>query len=214
MFALDLEAFRRQPLERYPFEHLVLAGFIRPQARSEIIADYPHIEQSGSFPVSHVEHGPAFGQLLEELSSPEVREAFEAKFDIDLSGCPTMTTVRGRCGERDGGIHTDSADKIITVLLYLNASWEPPGGRLRLLAAADDMESVVAEVPPDDGTLVCFRRSHNSYHGHKPFIGQRRLVQFNWLTDNRSARAHVLRHRFSAVMKRAMPFYLGAQGTA
>jgi hypothetical protein len=206
MFALDLEAFRRAPLARQPFEHLVLAGFIQPQARAAIIADYPRIDQSGSFPIGSLSHGPAFGRLLEELNGAEMREAFEEKFAIDLSGRPTMITARGRCCQRDGRIHTDSHDKIITVLVYFNPPWEQPGGRLRLLASADDLENVVAEVPPEEGTLVCFRRSHNSYHGHKPFVGERRVVQFNWVTSSRSARAHILRHRFSAIMKRLVPF--------
>jgi hypothetical protein len=206
MFALDLEAFGRAPLVRRPFEHLVLPGFIKPQARAAIIADYPQIEKPGSFPVSSVSHGPAFGQLLDELNGPQMRSAFEEKFAIDLAGRPTMITARGRCCLRDGHIHTDSKDKIITVLVYFNPPWEQPGGRLRLLSSGNDLENIVAEVPPDEGTLVCFRRSHNSYHGHKPFVGERRVVQFNWVTSNRSARAHILRHRFSAVMKRIVPF--------
>ncbi|HEY5311977.1 MAG TPA: 2OG-Fe(II) oxygenase [Pirellulales bacterium] len=206
MDVLDLEAFRRAPLVRRPFEHLVLPGFIKPPARSAIIADYPRIENPGSFPVNSVSHGPAFGRLLDELNGDEMRAAFEEKFALDLSGRPTMITARGRCCLRDGRIHTDSQDKIITVLVYFNPPWEQPGGRLRLLLSADDLENVVAEVPPDEGTLVCFRRSHNSYHGHKPFVGERRVVQFNWVTSNRSARAHLLRHRFSAIMKRLVPF--------
>jgi hypothetical protein len=41
--------------------------------------------------------------------------AFELKFSIDLTGRPTMITVRGRCSkEKDGKIHTDSKTKIIT----------------------------------------------------------------------------------------------------
>lgn len=206
MVALDLDAFRRAPLVHRPFEHLVLPGFIKPAACAAILTDYPHIEQSGSFPIGALDYGPAFGQLVAELNGEEMRHAFEEKFSIDLTDRPTIMTARGRCCERDGRIHTDSLDKIITVLVYFNPSWEQPGGRLRLLNSADDLESVVTEVPPDEGTLVCFRRSHNSYHGHKPFVGERRVVQFNWVTSQRSARAHLMRHRFSAIMKRLVPF--------
>ena len=76
---------------------------------------------------------PGFRTLLEELRGPAFRAACEDKFGIDLSGRSTMITVRGRCGTRDGNIHTDSLSKIITVLIYLNPHWEQPGGRLRLL---------------------------------------------------------------------------------
>ena len=48
------------------------------------------------------------------------RETFEEKFELDLTGRPTITTVRGRCDPGDGKIHTDSKTKIITVLIYMN----------------------------------------------------------------------------------------------
>jgi SM-20-related protein len=52
-----------------------------------------------------------------------------------------------RCGTRDGNIHTDAANKIITVLIYMNPTWEQSGGRLRLLRSPDDIEDVLVEVP-------------------------------------------------------------------
>ncbi len=114
---------------------------------------------------------------------------------------PTLVTVRGQSGQRDGNIHTDSANKIITVLLYLNSHWEEMGGCLRLLRSGSDINDVITEVPPVDGTLVAFRRSDRSFHGHKPFIGPRRVVQFNWMTGQGSRTVANLRHRLSAWMK-------------
>ena len=61
--------------------------------------------------------------------------AFEEKFGIDLNGRPTMITARGRCGTRDGNIHTDAVTKIITALVYMNPHWEEAGGCLRLLVS-------------------------------------------------------------------------------
>ena len=69
-----------------------------------------------------------------------------------------MITVRGRSDGKDGRIHTDSATKIITLLLYLNPSWEA-AGRLRLLRGPDDLDDYAAEVPPLAGTMLAFRRS-------------------------------------------------------
>jgi hypothetical protein len=202
MQIFDLPAFRRAPLRREPFDHLIVPGFIRPGARKAINADYPHIASPGSFPVGDLAYGPAFAGLLAALQAPEMRMAFEEKFGLDLAGRPTMVTVRGRCGTRDGNIHTDARSKIITVLIYMNPQWEEAGGRLRLLRSPDDIEDVVAEVPPVEGTLVAFRRSDNSYHGHKPFIGPRRVIQLNWVTDRWTAGREVLRHRVSAWLKR------------
>jgi Rps23 Pro-64 3,4-dihydroxylase Tpa1-like proline 4-hydroxylase len=113
--------------------------------------------------------------------------------------------VRGRCSERDGRIHTDSKTKIITVLLYMNPKWEESGGRLRLLRSADDLDDVIAEVPPEEGTLIAFKRSDNSFHGHKPFAGPRRVIQLNWVIDEGVARRKASKHRLSALVKKILP---------
>jgi hypothetical protein len=83
-----------------------------------------------------------------------------------------MITVRGRCHRRDGKIHTDSKDKIVTGLLNLNnPDWAPASGRLRLLRSGTDLEDMLVEVPPTGGTMAVFKRSSNSWHGHHPYEG-------------------------------------------
>lgn len=202
MPALDLAALRAAPVTRTPFEYLVVPGFVKPPAAAAINADYPRIQQPGSFPLSEVTYGGAFAAMIEELQSDEFRRIFEEKFRVDLDGRPRMITVRGRCCEKDGSIHTDTASKIITVLIYMNSGWEAPGGRLRLLRSATDLDDVLMEIPPAEGTLLAFKRSDNSFHGHRPFVGERRVIQFNWLTDHGVLRRELMRHRFSAFMKR------------
>ncbi len=205
---LRLEAFQATPLVKEPFEHLIVSGFIVPASVAAINADYPKITSSGSFPVDQVTFGPAFQKLLDELESDEFREAFEQKFGTDLSGRPTVTTVRGRCDRSDGKIHTDSTSKIITVLIYLNDTWDQAGGRLRLLRSATDLNDIIAEVPPIAGTLLAFKRSDNSWHGHEPFAGERRVIQFNWLTSQGNRQIAMLRHRTSASFKRVLQMIL------
>ena len=202
MSVLDLEAFRATPLTREPFDYLILPGFIKPARLAAINADYPKIDKPGSFPLSEVRYGPAFAALIEELRGDRVRAAFAEKFRMDLAGRPTMVTVRGRCCERDGDIHTDAVTKLITVLLYMNPHWEQSGGRLRLLRSADDLDDVLVEVPPLEGTLLAFRRSANSWHGHQRFVGERRVVQLNWVTSQWVERRERFRHRVSALLKR------------
>ena len=177
MYPFNLARFRATPLCRQPFDHLIVPGFIEPKALANIHADYPCIACPGSFPAAVLRYGPAFRTLLSGLESAPFREAFEEKFGLTLGGCGTMCTVRGRSGTRDGNIHTDAVSKIITVLIYMNPQWEESGGRLRLLRSPTDIEDVVAEVPPVAGTLVAFRRSDNSYHGHLPFDGPRRVIR-------------------------------------
>jgi len=201
---LDLAAFQSTPLNHEPFQYLIVPGFVRTEALAAVHADYPRIDGPGSYPLGEVTGGPAFRLLVATLRGPEVRAAFENKFRLDLARRPTMVTVRGLCCPRDGYIHTDSVSKLITVLVYLNPSWEATGGRLRLLRSADDIEDVLVEVPPTEGTLVAFRRSDNSFHGHKPFTGPRRVLQLNWVVNRRTAFRELLRHRVSAWAKRLL----------
>jgi len=170
-------------------------------ALAKVVADFPVVPGPGSHPPSELAVRGHFAALLEELEGPMFRGAVERKFAIDLKQRPTMCTVRGYLQKKDGAIHTDSKTKIITVLLYLNEGWDSEGGRLRMLKNGSDLESYVAEVPPTNGTLLMFRRSDNSWHGHKPFEGPRRAVQFNWVTSGKVVRKEQARHRISTRVK-------------
>lgn len=205
MSLLDLDALAATPLIRDPYDYVLVRDFVRPQAADAIRADYPQVGKPGSFALKDVEVKGAFAALIEALDGEAFRRAIEAKFDIALEGLPTTYTVRGMCGPADGNIHTDSKTKVITVLLYLNEPWAPDGGRLRLLRSGQDLEAVAAEVPPDFGTLLVFRRSDTSWHGHKPYLGPRRVVQMNWVTSQRVAGWQMFRHRVSAAVKRLAP---------
>jgi len=84
----------------------------------------------------------------------------------------------------------------------MNSKWEQSGGRLRLLRSPQDIDDIVVEIPPTEGTLVAFRRSENSFHGHKPFIGARRVIQLNWVTGRSIEFRELFKHRASAWLKR------------
>ena len=203
---IDLARFDETPLTREPFDHLIVPGFIRAEALTAIDAAFPKIAKGGSFPAPSVNCSPLFLSFLEELQGPAVTRAFERKFDIDLTGRPTMVTLRGRSRAKDGRIHRDSKSKIITALIYMNAGWESDAGRLRLLRGPDDIEDYLAEVPPQQGTLLAFRCSDKAYHGHKPFVGERRSIQLNWITDEAVLKRELSRHGFSALLKKLSPF--------
>ena len=199
---LDLSALARARRVDEPFPYMIVPGFLLPAERAALAADFPEIQEPGSFPVGDLRFGPRFRDFLAELEGPGFRTAIEGAFDIDLAGRPTMVTVRGHARARDGRIHNDSRTKLITVLVYMNEDWEAEGGRLRLLRSPDSLDDVVAEVPPQAGTLLAFRVTDNSWHGHLPVAGPRRVVQLNWVESAAVVRRERARHGLSARVKR------------
>jgi SM-20-related protein len=203
---LDLERLKAAPLNCDPFEFVIVDNFVRGEHLQALLADFPPVKGHGSFPLGAVSCGTAFSAFAKELEAEDLRRAIEEKFAIDLAGRPTMITVRGRSDGKDGRIHTDSATKLITVLLYMNPVWEAEAGRLRLLRSADDLDDCVAEIAPLAGTMVAFRRSAASFHGHYAHRGERRALQLNWVTDQTVVRRELLRHGWSARLKALNPF--------
>jgi SM-20-related protein len=203
---LDLERLRDSPLQRDPFDFVIVDDFVAPEHWQALDADFPQVRKHGSFPLPALRCGPAFSGLAAELEGDALRQAIAEKFAIDLEGRPTMITVRGQSDGKDGRIHTDSATKLITLLLYHNPVWEEAGGRLRLLRRGDDLDDCAAEIPPLSGIMVAFRRSDRSFHGHYPHKGERRSVQLNWVTDQGVVRRELARHGWSARLKALNPF--------
>jgi len=198
---LDLPRFAATPLQTTPFEHIVVPDFVRPEQLSRALADFPAVDGPGSFPLTTVNAGSTFNQLIEEFRAPQVAEMFSQKFGVDVTDRPLMVSVRGQMQARDGRIHVDSKGKIITVLIYMNETWPHTGGRLRILRDGHNIENYTAEVPPLAGTLLAFRRSDTSWHGHLPFIGERRSIQLNFVVDESYREDQYGRHGFSAIIK-------------
>ena len=204
---------RAAPLNRDPFDFVVVEEFLRRDAVASLVADFPQIRGHGSYPVESLEYGSAFAQLVAALTGAELRRAIEEKFGIDLGDRPTLLTVRGRSDGKDGRIHTDTATKIITLLLYMNPVWESAEGRLRLLRGPRDLEDYAVEVAPLAGTMLAFRRSERSFHGHRAHVGERRSLQLNWVTDRSVVRRELGRHRWSARLKAMNPFGASSRAT-
>jgi SM-20-related protein len=203
---LDLDRLDAAPLERDPFDFVVVEKFVRTEALAATVADFPAIRGAGSYPAEGLKYGPAFANLVSELTGPELARAIGGKFSIDLGHRPTLLTVRGVGDGKDGRIHTDSETKIITLLLYMNPVWEHAEGRLRLLRGPDNLEDYAREVAPLAGTMLAFRRCNHSFHGHRAYIGPRRTLQLNWVRDHAVVRRELGRHRWSARLKALNPF--------
>lgn len=198
---LDLEKLRAQPLAKDPFPFVVVSGMLKPGVIKSLTRDFPPIGDGGVYPVDVLPLGPSMRKLVEEISGPEFRKIVEEKFGLDLKDRPPMVTLRGRSRDKDGRIHRDSDDKVVSLLLYLNEDWPHKTGNLRMLRSPDDLESTVAEIPSSAGSLVIFEVKPNGWHGHHKFVGERRVLMLNYMTGAESHARELKRHRFSAKVK-------------
>ncbi|MCB1866206.1 MAG: 2OG-Fe(II) oxygenase [Chromatiales bacterium] len=201
----NYESISSAGVTQEPFEYFTLPDALSADGLDAARSDFPAISKPGVYDPGALEYGPQFAALIDEISSPRFRAVIEQKFGVDLSDKSLMISVRGQAQKKDGRIHTDAKYKLITGLLYLNDRWNDDGGRLRLLRGPGDMDDYLTEVSPAGGTLVAFRVRPNSWHGHKPFCGERRCVMFNWVDSGVARKRHFIVHRISAFAKRLMP---------
>jgi hypothetical protein len=202
---LDLPALAAAPVRETPFRHILLPHFVPPAALARVHADMPRITRGGSFPPEALKLGPSARALMRDMESPALKRAVGEKLGLDLDDAPSMLTMRVYCRERDGQIHTDSAAKRVTILLYLNPEQDAfarQEGCLRLLRGPDDLEDFAVEVPPTNGTLLVFPNGPTTWHGHRTYVGPRFSLQLNYMTNDGKARSELRRHRLSALLKR------------
>lgn len=206
MSLIDLARLRDCSLQRDPFDFVVVENFLTAESVERLVDEFPRVPGHGSYPLSTLACSPLFMRFMDELEGEEMRAAIEDKFALDLAARPTMITLRGYGDGKDGGIHTDSVTKLVTVLIYMNHEWPDRAGRLRLLRGPDDLADYAAEILPVAGTLIAFRRSEVSFHGHVAHVGKRQSIQLNWVTDAGVVRRELSRHVWSARLKALNPF--------
>ena len=201
---IDLAALEAASVSDTPFRHILVPNFLPPAALGRVVGGLPHMTRGGSFPPSALRLGDEAAALMRDMEGPELRQAIAAKLGLDLSDAPSMLTVRLYCREKDGQIHTDSAAKRVTILLYLNEAQDAfakQEGCLRLLRGPDDLEDYAVEVPPTNGTLLVFPNGPTTWHGHRTYVGQRFSLQLNYMTNDAKARSELRRHKLSAFVK-------------
>lgn len=203
---LNLTALQAAPLVQSPYPYVMMENFIPEDYQQAIETSFPLIQKEGSFPLSAFRLEGAMLSLIQALDSDSLRAAIASKFAIDLEGKPTTITLRGYCTfNRDGKIHTDSKDKLITVLLYLGADAAASEGRLRLLYNQHDLNNFAAEISPDFGHCVMFQVTPHGWHGFTPVQGQRRAIQLNYVVSAKAAAKNIWRHQLAAFFKRFLP---------
>ena len=198
---IHFPALERAQVAMDPFPFAVIPDFLLRESADQILKDFPKVNFPGSVPLQALQYGPSFGRLIEELEGDDLRSAIEKKFAVDLTDRPVLITVRGKTRAKDGRIHADTKSKLITLLLYFNLDWTSPDGRLRILKSDGNLEDYIQEISPEYGTCLIFKVTDNCWHGHKPYEGERRAIQLNYLTDQAALRQHLAKHHMSARLK-------------
>ena len=192
---LRLDVLAERPTTPAPFPHLTAEGLLGDSEKVELARDFPDEGKTGFFPVEQLSYGPAFQRLLDDLNTSEFSRIVGEKLDRDLIDRPKMIVVRKWSAAKDGRPHTDGQDKVATALVYLNDDWSAEGGALRFLEGPDLDGPGTDPIPARYGGFAAFARAEDSWHGHKPFAGERRVVQVFWLRDEDAAARKTRRHK-------------------
>lgn len=199
---LKLDALKAANVSTSPYPYFVVENALESTAVQSVIQDFPKLEQGGSYNIEDVAIKPNFDRFLKSLDCKEFRQILTDKFDVDVMEHPMMITLRGYSRQKDGRIHSDSKTKLLTILIYLNESWDAPTGRLRILNDETNIDNYAEEVNAGPGTLVAFKVVDHGWHGYVPYEGQRQSIQINFLTSDKANAKHRFVHGLSAKLKK------------
>lgn len=198
---INTDALDSAVIKHDPFPHTVIKNLIAADKLDAVCQAFPELIDGGVFNCNDENTQDALASFINELHDDTMREWLSTHFDVDLKDKPIMATLRGLSRAKDGRIHTDSTDKIITVLVYLNKDWNNDTGNLRVLRS-NNIDDYADEVTPEAGTCLIFKVTDNCWHGYKPFVGERRQIMFNFLVSDNALKKHKSSHGLSAFMKK------------
>ncbi len=199
---INTDVLERADLQTEPYPYLIADGFVKEAALEGVQQSFPDITISGFQPSHDMVLDGAFAALIDELGSDAFASLLGKKMGLPLVDHPRFISIRKISAAHEGRIHCDSKSKIASMLLYLNDGWSSPDGRLRVLRREDSFDDYVAEIDPLSGTIFAFQRCDNSWHGHKPFIGERRVIQVAWLRSQADADRKTKDHRVHSFFRR------------
>jgi hypothetical protein len=192
-------------VRQHPFPFMIAHGQLPDEARGDLERDFPQYTSAGFFPYDPADCGPSVNALVRQMTTPEFARAIGRHLGIEnLGQYPTLVTLCRALNKRHGTIHTDSRSKVATALLYLNPQWpDSSEGCLRFLNRIDDIDDLIApELKPLYGEFAVFKRCENSFHGHLPYEGERRVIQVAWLTSEEEKLRKTKRGKFSRAFKK------------
>jgi hypothetical protein len=191
-------------LQHEPFPFLTATNLLPDRLRAKIAADFPAYTRPGFFPMDEKECGPTVRAIVRSLENPAFADRLGELLGVpNLGSLPSIVTIRKWSKATDGRIHNDGRVKVVTALLYLNEAWpDTSDGCFRVLTDSESFDHIAApEVKPLYGYFGAFRRTENSWHGHLPYVGERRVIQIAWLTSMEDKLRKEKRGRFTRLVK-------------
>lgn len=143
---------------------------------------------------------PGYHPVAQSTSKGALDGVIGEKLGFNAAALPRLITVQRISPARAGRPHTDGERRVATLLIYLNTGWTSPEGHIRVLRR-EGLEDPVAELPPTAGNIFAFRRTDQSWHGHTPFAGERRVIQVAWLRDAAALEQKQRRHCLGSLLK-------------
>lgn len=204
MSIIDYDAIRAADVHHAPYDFLMGTGALRQESLPGLRESFPDIQQTGFHPLEQMTVEGTFAELIAEIEGTEFTATLSDTLGVDLRPYPRLITVRKVSAAHEGRIHCDSESKIATALIYMNDTWDSPEGRFRVLKNDHDFNDYVAEASPETGAFVAFRRADHSWHGHTPFVGERRVVQIAWVRSQADIERKKKRHGLSSFFKRML----------
>jgi hypothetical protein len=204
MSLLDYDAIAALQTQHQPFDYFMGTGALKRDAIKPLHDSFPDIKATGFHPLEQMKVEGAFAELIAEIESPAFTEAVSKALSLDLSPYPQLITIRKISAAHEGRIHCDSESKIATALIYMNDTWDSPEGRFRVLTGEHSFNDYVAEAAPETGAIVGFKRADHSWHGHTPFVGERRVVQIAWVRSQADIDRKKKRHGMSSFFKKLL----------
>ena len=202
MSILDYSAIRASETHHAPYDFFMGTGSLKKDALPRLRESFPDIKATGFNPLEQMKVEGAFKELIGEIEGPDFTAAVSDALGVDLRPYPQLITIRKVSATHEGRIHCDSESKIATALIYMNDTWDSPEGRFRVLKNDHDFKDYVAEASPETGAIVAFKRADHSWHGHTPFVGERRVVQIAWVRSQADIDRKKKRHGLSSFFKK------------
>jgi len=189
---IDLDRISQRRLETEPYRWTVIDGLFLPGDAEALSGSFPNDRFKrhsyyGGDKDSEYEARALIGMGEQSISGPEklsstwralandflgpaYRAAMSCLTGIDLSAASLEVNVFHYPPGGLLGAHADLRDKIVTHVLYFNASWNDDDGGCLTILRSSDPRDIVTTVSPVVGNSAVLVRSDDSWHAVAPVV--------------------------------------------